>query len=78
MIERVARDIAGQPVPIIDGAVATAAAVACLMQSGRIEPRRAAESAKVELLVTDLPASFTMVAQRFLGESLPTVAQIDI
>ena len=78
MIERVAQDIAGQPIPVIDGALATATAVAHLMQSGHIEPRSQAEPPVLELLVTDLPASFAMVAQRFLGESLPPVAQIDI
>jgi len=78
VIERVAEDIAGRTVPIIDGAAATALAVSQLMRSDHIEPNGAGIRATLDLLVTDLPASFASVAQRFLAESLPSVAQIDI
>ena len=78
MIERVAADIAGEVVPVIDGAVATAAVVGQLLQSGRVEARTSPGVGEVQLFVTDLPASFKCMAQRFLGESLPDVTQIDI
>ncbi len=78
IIERAACEIAGHRVPVIDGAVATATAVSDLLRTGRIRQRISDGPRTLELLVTDLPASFKQVAQRFLGEPLSTVSQIDI
>jgi glutamate racemase len=78
IIERVAFEIAGYPIPVIDGAVATATAVAEQLQKGRIRQRISDRPRVLDLLVTDLPASFKQVAQRFLGEPLSNVSQIDI
>ncbi len=78
IIERAASDLSGRCIPIIDGALATAIAVSAQLQSGRIERRHSHTSRVLELLVTDLPASFAQVARRFLGEPLPVVSQIDI
>lgn len=78
LIERVAFELLGQRVPVIDGAIATANAVSDQLQMGRIDSRDCSGAGVLELLVTDLPATFEHVAQRFLGEKLPTVSQIDI
>jgi glutamate racemase len=78
VIERVAAELAGHAIPVVDGAAATAEFIFQYLQSGRIRPRRASRPRSLELLVTDLPASFKLVAERFLGEPLPQVAQIDI
>ncbi len=78
IIERVAFEIAGHRIPVIDGAVATATAVSEQLQMGRIRRRNSNTPRVLELLVTDLPASFKQVAQRFLGEPLSNVTQIDI
>ena len=78
VIERVANEIAGQPVLVVDGAAATAQFVSESLQSGRIRRRQSSSPRTLELLVTDLPASFKLVAERFLGEGLPEVVQIDI
>ncbi len=78
VIERVAAEMAGCPIPVVNGAAATAQSVSEYLQAGRIKPRRSSRPRSLELLVTDLPASFKFVAERFLGEALPQVEQIDI
>lgn len=83
VIERVAGRISGAPVVVVDSAEATAEAVAALLAEARISPRSGPlPGARLELLVTDLPSSFAVVAERFLGEALgaelPDVHQIDL
>ena len=76
IIARVAEELAGHPVPIVDSAHATATEVAQLIAEGRIAPGSAGP--RLEVLVTDRPRSFADVASRFLGERAPEVAQIDL
>jgi glutamate racemase len=79
LIERVARELAGEPVAVVDSAKATAQEVCRLLSVGTIAPRVAgAERDRLRLLVTDLPASFQTVAERFLGEGVPPAVQIDL
>ncbi len=78
VIEQLANEIAGQPVLVVDGAAATAQFVWEALQSGRIKRRESRGPRTLELLVTDLPASFKRVAERFLGEAILEVEQIDI
>jgi glutamate racemase len=78
-VASVAASLAGHEVPVVDGAEATAAVVAELLEQERIV--RAGEPAtleRLEVLVTDLPSSFGSVAERFLGAELPDVRQIDL
>jgi glutamate racemase len=77
VIEREAAAIAGRPVRIVDSAHATAEAVAAFLREREAEAERAAPG-QLDLIVTDLPKSFADVARRFLGESVPHVAQIDL
>ncbi len=78
-IARVAAEIAGHAVPVVDSAHATAQAVAALLAEGRIPPAPAgASGARLELLVTDLPQSFQTVSSRFLGHEALAVHQVDI
>ncbi len=77
-IGEVARHLAGESVHIVDSARATAEQLASLLQSGRIAPASGPGSARLRLLVTDLPASFQGVAARFLGSDVPEVRQIDL
>ena len=77
VIEAEARDLAREEVTIIDSASATADEVAAfLMERGQATTR--SHRGELELLVTDLPKSFTDVAARFLGEPVTTVTQIDL
>ncbi len=65
----------------VDGARATAEQVTTLLQERRIAPAPVAPrpAALLELVVTDTPAGFRPVAQRFLGGyDTPEVEQIDI
>jgi glutamate racemase len=76
-IEAEAAALAGGPVPIVDSAHATAAEVAAfLAERGHAAARK--EGGGLELLVTDLPKSFATVAERFLGEPVGHVEQIDL
>jgi glutamate racemase len=77
-IEKVARELAGRALPIVDSAEATAHGVASLVAEGRIPRSPADTHTRLEILVTDLPSSFAAMAERFLGEALPGVAQIDL
>lgn len=76
VIAKVAAELAGHPVPIVDSAVATASEVARLIAEGRIEAGSVAS--RLEVLVTDRPQSFADVATRFLGERAPEITQIDL
>lgn len=80
VIAKVAEELAGHPVPIVDSALATARDVTRLMQEGRLSPaaRSGAAAPRLEVLVTDRPRSFAEVASRFLGERAPEVEQIDL
>ncbi len=77
-IARVAADLSGRVVPIVDSARATALAVAAVLAERDLESGAAADRGGLELLVTDRPASFELVAARFLGGELPAVELVDI
>jgi glutamate racemase len=77
VIEREAAAIAGHPVRVVDSAHATAEAVASFLATREAAAERG-EPGTLDLIVTDLPKSFADVARRFLGESVPHVAQIDL
>jgi glutamate racemase len=76
-IEAEAASLAREPIAIVDSAHATAEEVtAFLAERGQ----RAARDRRgaLDLLVTDLPKSFAAVAERFLGEPVGHVEQIDL
>ncbi|UQA55643.1 glutamate racemase [Polyangium aurulentum] len=77
VIEAEAADLAGAPVPVVDSARATAEDVANFLEE-RDQGSRRTRRGSLELLVTDLPKSFTAVAERFLGEPLGDVRQVDL
>jgi glutamate racemase len=77
-IARVAAELAGREVPVVDSAEATAGLVARWMNEARIAPRVAPERGRLELLVTDRPASFAEQAARFLTEPLPEVELVEL
>lgn len=77
VIEAEAAALAGAPVTIVDSAWATADEIAAfLIERGQDATRE--ERGRLELLVTDLPKSFSDVAARFLGEPVDDVSQIDL
>jgi glutamate racemase len=80
IIAEVAAELAGHPVPIVDSAEATAAVVADWIADERLAPSpgQHATGQKLELLVTDLPASFSVVAGRFLGADASNATQVDL
>jgi glutamate racemase len=80
LIAEVAQECAGCPVPIVDSAEATAAVVAEWIQDERLAPSSSASAPgqQLELLVTDLPASFSVVAGRFLGADASRATQVDL
>jgi glutamate racemase len=80
LIAEAAADFAGHPVPIVDSAEATAAVVAEWIADERLAPTSSEHVPEhpLELLVTDLPASFSVVAGRFLGGDASQATQVDL
>jgi glutamate racemase len=80
LIAEAAAEFAGYPVPIVDSAEATAAVVAEWIADERLAktPSEREPERKLELLVTDLPASFSVVAGRFLGGDASNATQVDL
>lgn len=80
LIAEAAAEFAGHPVPIVDSAEATAAVVAEWIADERLAPTSHAGPPEkpLELLVTDLPASFSVVAGRFLGGEAREATQVDL
>ncbi len=80
VVEEVAGEIAGRPVPVVDSAHATSEVVGELLRGERIVPGppESRPQRRLELLVTDLPGGFQRVADLFLGEHTPEVRQIDL
>ncbi|TKD12217.1 glutamate racemase [Polyangium fumosum] len=77
VIEAEAALLAGKPIPIVDSASATADDVSAFLAERGQHTSRTSRG-KLELFVTDLPKSFSTVAERFLGEPLGDVHQIDL
>ncbi len=75
------REMIGPEVTVVDSALATAADVGAFLLA-RGMTRRAASSAAqprpVQLLVTDVPATFRDAARRFLGDDVDEVEQVDL
>jgi len=80
IIAEAAAEFAGYPVPIVDSAEATAAVVAEWIADERLgkAPNDRVTQRQLELLVTDLPASFSVVAGRFLGGDASDATQVDL
>ncbi|HEY4106481.1 MAG TPA: glutamate racemase [Polyangiaceae bacterium] len=80
LIAEVSRELAGREVPIVDSAEATATVVAEWIRDERLAPSstQSAPENPLELLVTDLPASFSVVAGRFLGGEASQATQVDL
>lgn len=77
VIEAEASSLAGEPLPVVDSASATADEVVAFLDEREQSALREAPGA-LDLYVTDLPKSFADVAARFLGEQAPRVTQIDL
>lgn len=73
-----AEELAGRPIAIVDSAEATASSVAELLEARGLSASPSDRSGGLELLVTDFPASFAAVAERFLDSGLPDVVQVDL
>jgi glutamate racemase len=80
LIAEAAAELAGHPIPIVDSAEATAAVVSEWIAEERLAPttNQVAPERQLELLVTDLPASFSVVAGRFLGGDASQATQVDL
>lgn len=73
------RDAIGEALPgvaLVDSATATAMAVRTLLSEQQL--LRESPAPEHAVFVTDLPASFARVAERFLGRALPPVEQVDV
>jgi glutamate racemase len=79
-IAEVAAELSGRAIPVVDSAMATAAAVQAWIDDERIAPAQTepAPDEALELLVTDLPKSFAAMAAQMLGGHAPSVRQVDL
>lgn len=79
-ISEVAAEMAGRPIPVVDSAEATAAAVLAWIADEKVAPAASAPASghELELLVTDLPKSFAAMAEQMLGTAAPHVTQVDL
>lgn len=79
-IAAVAAEMSGRVIPVVDSAEATAAAVQLWIDDEKIAPAQTEPpvGSELELLVTDLPKSFSAMAERMLGSSAPHVTQVDL
>lgn len=77
VIEAEATALAGRPIAIVDSAIATADEVVGFL-ADRDQATAREREGTLELLVTDLPKTFSDVASRFLGGALGHVEQIDL
>ena len=79
-ISEVAAEMAGRPIPVVDSAEATAAAVLAWIADEKVAPAASAPAPgrELELLVTDLPKSFAAMAEQMLGTAAPHVTQVDL
>jgi glutamate racemase len=81
LVLETARELTGSSkVSVVDGAEATARELGRAIEETRVAraPSRPQGDDLLELLVTDLPASFAEVASRFLGAGTPNVRQVDL
>jgi glutamate racemase len=81
LVRETAHALAGSEVFVVDGADATARELGRWLADDRISrapPGSLGDADALELLVTDLPASFGEVASRFLGASAGRVSQVDL
>lgn len=78
VFEQVAARLAGEPIPVVDSAHATAQALREWIQAGKVPRAQSTKPGQLKLLVTDLPSGFQKVADLFLGSSGATVEQIDL
>ena len=79
VIEAVASELAQEPVAVVDSADATAEEVVHLLEARQLQRHAPTPaSQRLELMVTDLPASFQTSAERFLGAGVPQATQIDL
>jgi glutamate racemase len=76
-IEEEAALLAGEALPIVDSALATAEEAALFLRERGHAAERSSPGA-LDLYVTDLPKGFADVAERFLGEPVERVTQIDL
>ncbi len=76
-IELRARALLGQSVNVVDSAQSAAADVADFLRTRQMQNERG-DRGTLELLVTDLPATFETIATRFLGERVSGTTQVNL
>jgi glutamate racemase len=77
LIEAELCELGGRGIPVVDSAAETAIDVDAFLRE-RDMATASTGRGRLEVLVTDMPASFASVASRFLGEPIEHVAQVDL
>jgi glutamate racemase len=77
MIETELHELGGRGIPVVDSAQQTAREVRSFLDSRQLRKGQEALG-RLQVLVTDMPKSFEVVATRFLGDAVGAVEQVDL
>jgi glutamate racemase len=76
LLKPLAQSILGPDVVLVDSAQNAAAALARVLAANQLEKPRDGTPGRVTIRTTDLPAQFSRLAERFLGESVGALSQV--
>jgi glutamate racemase len=76
LLKPLAQSILGPDVVLVDSAQNAAAALARVLKERNLEKAADGTSGRITIRTTDLPAQFSRLAERFLGESVGVLSQV--
>jgi glutamate racemase len=76
LLKPLAQSILGPGVVLVDSAQNAAAALARVLADGRLEKPADGTAGRITICTTDLPAQFSRLAERFLGEKAGVLNQV--
>jgi glutamate racemase len=78
LLKPLAQRVLGPDVVLVDSAQNAAAALARTLQANGLVRTSQSDGGQTIICSTDLPAQFSHLAERFLGEKIPAIAQVSV
>ncbi len=78
LLKSLAQRILGPDVVLVDSAQNAAAALARTLLKGNLNRPARPEAGQITICATDLPAQFSRLAERFLGEKIKAIQQVAV
>ena len=78
LLKPLAQKILGPDVVLVDSAQNAAAALARTLLKGNLMRPAGKSAGQTTICSTDLPAQFSRLAERFLGEKIPAIERVDV